>query len=126
MDYNFNINFPDEDRALHLFNDEKSSEIPHRRVHMIYLSCVAIAKSSESILQTEARKWRGERNIAYAKGKKKYTYIGRENFCQHFSDHIIDSKTGTFKGLDSIPKEGEPLAQYKLWPICGFDRTLFA
>ena len=93
---------------------------------MIYLSCESIAKSSESILQAEARRWKGERSITYAKGKKKYTFIGREDFHQNFSDLIIDPKIGTFKGLDSIPKEGEPLAQYKLWPIFGFDRTLFA
>ena len=109
-----------------MFNDEGVNEASNRRVHMIYLSCEAIAKSSETVLQTEARRWTGERSIAYAKGKRKYSYIGRENFKQIFSDQVVNVKNGTFKGVDKIPRDGEPLAQYKLWPIIGPERTLFA
>ena len=126
MDFNYNIAFPEAERIINFFNDESFSDVAHRRVHMIYMSVEVIAKSSDSTLQTEARRWAGERSITYAKGKRKYSYIGREDFSQEFSDTIINPKIGTFRGVSRIPREGEPLAQYKLWPIVGFDRTLFA
>ena len=126
MDFNYNIMFTERERNMSIFNDESLTEMAQRRVHMIYISCEAVAKSSDATLQAEARRWKGERSIAYAKGKRKYKYIGREDFHQEFSDHIINPKTGTFRGINQIPCEGEPLVQYKLWPIIGFDRTLFA
>ena len=108
-----------------IYNDENFGEASHDRVHMIYLSVIIIAKSSEANLLTEARKWKGESNIAIGKGKKRYTFIGRESIAQEVNDDIINKKLGTFKGLHCIP-DAQPVANYKLWPIVGTERTLFA
>ena len=108
-----------------IYNDENFNDAPSDRVYMVYLSAVIIAKSSEANLLTEARKWKGESSIAIGRGKKRYTFIGRENITQEVNDDIINRKLGTFKGLHCIP-DAQPLANYKLWPIIGTARTLFA
>ena len=125
MDFNYVAKFPEDGRIFNIFNDEKFEELNVRREHMIYLSTTAICIASETGLQPEAKRWTGERSIAQNKGKKRYSYIGREDYESDFCKMILDNKYGTFRGLSSVP-DMPPGNSMKLWPMKSFPRTIFA
>ena len=110
---------------MQIFNDEKFEAKAHLRTHMIYMTCVIVAKSAEGVMQSEAKKWDGARDIAYGRYRKKYQFIGREDFNQKFNDNVINTKLGTFKGVDKLTN-APPLVDFKLWPITCINRTLSA
>lgn len=125
MDYNFCAKFPEADRRFNIFNDENFLDHNIRREHMLYLSCTVICIASEAIIQPEAKRWMGERSIMQMKSKKKYSFIGREEYETFFCKIVLDSKSGTFKGLRNVP-DAPPSPTIKLWPIKSFPRTIFA
>ena len=124
-DINYVAKFPEKDRIFNIFNDENHEEMNLRREHMIYLSCTMISIASESALPTEVKRWNGERMIAQNKGRKRYSFIGREENQSSFCKIILNDKCGTFRGLKSVP-DMPPSSAMKLWPIKTFPRTIFA
>ena len=124
MDLNFCAKFPEAERRFNIFNDENFLDHNIRREHMIYLACTVICIASEAIIQPEAKRWMGERSIMQIRSKKKYTFIGREMENSLFCKCVLNSKCGTFKGLNAVP-ESPPSNAFKLWPIKSFPRTIF-
>ena len=125
-DWNFVTHFDENDRLLQMFNDMKFIERPHKREHLIYMSCTVVAKVSESVLPPEARKWVGERSIALCKNKRKeYRFIGRESIDQEYGDLLINHKLGSFRGSEEVAVN-PPEVPLKMWPLKCALRTYFA
>ena len=122
-DLNFHARFDPELKFRRVYNDDKVDKPLHFREHMFYLQSTAVFLTSDAALGL-LKRWDGERLTCNSKGRKRMTFVGREQCKTQFAKMVLKAPW-TFKGSESIPMEGWPQEMYNLWPLKTGKRTIF-